>query len=207
MIMTGVFNAKKLVIWHAIAPTYGAMTVIIMDMLPWTAQMRYHHLVYQHTTGLTPMTGMKDPPLDIIVTPDTCTMITRIDPDSVAPDLALLTTDIGVVAARTAIEVTLGHSTDLPTIVSHVTGAPVPTATTMTHLIADLHLIGILPEMTADLDINPKSNTTDQPMDPCPLCKHQLGNIRIRGTSKLLLMTHHQSTTAQMIMTVIQRMI
>ena len=35
------------------------------------------------------MIGMKDPPLDIIVTPDAHTMITRIDPDSAAPDLAL----------------------------------------------------------------------------------------------------------------------
>ena len=78
-------------------------------------------------------------------------------------NLTLVTTDIGVVATRTPIEVTPGHSTDLPTIVSHVTGAPVPTTTAVTHCTTDLHLIGILPEMTADLDINPKSNTTDQP--------------------------------------------
>ena len=32
----------------------------------------------------------------------------------------------------------------------------------MTHLTADLHLIGILPEMTADLDIDPGNNTTNQ---------------------------------------------
>ena len=77
--MTGVFNVKKLVIWHANAPTYGAMTVAIMDMLPWTAQIRCCHLVHQHATGLTPMTGTGDPSLDIIVTPDTHTMITSID--------------------------------------------------------------------------------------------------------------------------------
>ena len=205
--MTGVFNVKKLAIWHAIAPTYSAMTVIIMNMLPWTAQIRYCHLAHWHTAGLTPMTGMKDPPLDIIATPDIHTMITRIDPDSVAPILTLITTDIGVVAARTPLEITPGHSTDLPTIVSHVTGAPVPTTTTATHHTADLHLIGILPKMTADLNINCKSNTTDQPADPHPLHKHHLGNIRIRDTSKSPLMTHHQSTTAQMIMTGTQRMI
>ena len=205
--MTGVFNVKKTAIWHAIAPTYGAMTVIIMDMLPWTAQIRYHHLAHWHATGLTPMRDMKDPPLDVIATPDIHTMITRTDPGSVTPNLALITTDIGVVAARTPVKATPGHSTDLPTIVSHVTGAPVPTTTAVTHHTADLHLIGILPEMTADLDINPKSNTTDQPMDPHPPCKHHLGNIRIRDTSKSPLMTHHQSTTAQMIMTVTQRMI
>ena len=107
------------------------------------------------------MTGMIDPPLDVIATPDIHTMITRIDPGSVAPNFTPITTDIGVVAASTPIEVTPGCSTDLPAIVSHITGAPVPTTTTMTHCTADLHLIGILPKMTADLYINPKSNTTD----------------------------------------------
>ena len=206
-VMTGVFNVKKLATWYAIAPTYCATTVIIMDMLPWTAQIRYCHLVHQHTAGLTPMTGVKDPPLDVIVTPDVHTMITRIDPDSVTLNLTPVTTDIGVVATRIPTEVAPGHSTDLPTIVSHITGALVPTATTVTHLTTDLHLIGILPKMTADLDINPASNTTDWPTDPRPLHEHQLGNIRIRDTSKLLSMTHHQSTTAQMIMTVIQKKI
>ena len=201
------FNVKKLAIWHAIAPTYNATTVIITDMLSWTAQIRYYHLAHWHTTGLTPMTGMIDPPLDVIATPDIHTIITRIDPDSVTPDLAPLTTDIGVVAARTPIEVAPGHSTDLPAIVSHITGAQVLTTTAMTHCTTDLHLIGIFPEMTADLDINPQNNTTDWPMDPCPPHKHHLGNIRIRDTSKSPLMTHHQNTTAQMIMTVTQRMI
>ena len=144
------------------------------------------------------------PPLDIIATPGIHTMI---DPGSVAPDLTLITTDIGVVATRTHVEVAPCHSTDLPTIVSHVTGAPLPTATATTHHTADLHLIGILPKMTADLDINPKSNTTDQPADPRPPHKHHHGNIRIGDTNKSPLMTHHQNTTAQMIMTVTQRMI
>ena len=206
--MTGVFNVKKLAIWHAIAPTYGATTVIIMDMLPWIAQIRYHCLAHWHATGLTPMTGVIVPPLDVIATPDIHTMITRIDPDSVVPSPTPITIDIGVAATRTPIEVTPGHSTDLPAIVSHITGAQVPTATTaMTHHTADLHLIGILPKMTADLDINPKNNTTDWPTDPHPPCKHHLGNIRIRDTSKSPLMTHCQNTTAQMIMTVTQRMI
>ena len=205
--MTGVFNVKKPAIWHAIAPTYSATTVIITDMLPWTAWIRYHHLAHQHATGLTPMTDMKDPPLDFIATPDIHTMITKLDPDSVAPNLALVTTDIGVVATRTPMEVAPGHSTDLPTVVSHTTGAPVPTTTAMTHCTTDLHLIGTLPEMTADLNINPESNTTDWPVDPHPPCKHHLGNIRIRDTSKSPVMTHHQSTTAQLIMTVTQRMI
>ena len=78
--MTGVFNVKKLAIWHATALTYGATTVIIMDMLPWTAQIRYLHLAHWHTAEVTPTTDMIDPPLDIIAMPDVLTMITRIDP-------------------------------------------------------------------------------------------------------------------------------
>ena len=77
----------------------------------------------------------------------------------------------------------------------------------MTHLTADLHLIGILPEMTADLNISPGSNTTDQPEDSHPPHRHHLGNIRIGDTSKSPLMTHHQNITSQMTMTVTQRMI
>ena len=58
-----------------------------MDMLPWTAQNRYCHPVHHHAAGLTPITDVGDPPLDAIVTPDAHTMITRKDPDSVAPNL------------------------------------------------------------------------------------------------------------------------
>ena len=166
--MTGDFNVKQLAIWHAIAPTYGATIMTIMDMLPWTTQIRYHHLVHWHATGLTPTTGVEDPPLDIIVTPGTHITITRIDPDSVAPNLVPITTDIRVVATRIPTEVIPGHFTDPPTTVSHVTGALVPTTTATTHLTADLHLIDILPGMTADLNINPRSNTTDWPKDPHP---------------------------------------
>ena len=118
-------------------------------MLPWTAQIRYHCLAHWHATELTSPTGMIDPPLDTIATPDIHTMITRIDPDSVVPSPAPITIDIGVAATKTPIEVTPGHSTDPPDIVSHVTGAQVPTATAMTHCTADLHLIEILPEMTS----------------------------------------------------------
>ena len=77
-------------------PIYGAMTVIFPDMLPWTAQIRYQCLAHWHATGLMPMTGMIDPPLDIIVTPDIHTMITRIDPGSVIPNPTPVTIDIGV---------------------------------------------------------------------------------------------------------------
>ena len=169
--MTGVFNVKKLAIWHTIAPTYSAMTVIITDMLPWTAWIRYHHLAYWHTAGLTPTTGMIDPPLDIIATPDVHTMITRIDPGSVIPGPAPVAIDIGVSAARTPIEAAPGHSTDLPDAVFYATEAQVPTTTVMTHCTVDLYLIGILPKMTADLDTNPENNTKDWHINPHSPCK------------------------------------
>ena len=56
------------------------------------------------------MTGVDDPPLDIPVTPDAHAMITGTDLDSVIPNLAPVTTDTGVVATRTLIEVTPDHS-------------------------------------------------------------------------------------------------
>ena len=205
--MTGVFNVKKSAIWHAIAPIYSAMTVIIMDMLPWTAWIRYHHVAHQYAAGLMPMTGMINPPLDIIATPDVHTMITRIDPGSVIPGPTPVAIDIGVAATRTPVEATPGHSTDLLNVVSHATEAQVPTITATTHHTADLHLIGILPEMTADLNTNSENNTTDWHRDLCPPCKQHLGNIRIRDTSRSPLTIHHQNTTAQMIMIVTQRMI
>ena len=205
--MTGVFNVNKLAIWHAIAPIYSAMTVIIMDMLPWTAQIRYHHLAHQHATGVMPPTGMIDPPLGIIATPDILTMITRIDPGLVIPDPTHITIGIGVAAIMTPIGAAPSHSTDLSNIVSHATEAQVPTTITMTHHTTDLHPIGIFPEMTAGLNTNAKNNITNWHKDPCPPHKQHLGSIRIRDTSRSPLMTHPQNTTAQMIMIVAQRMI
>ena len=205
--MIGAFNAKKLDIWHDIAPTYGATTVIIMDMLPWTAQIRFHHQVHQPTAGLTPMTGVGDLPLDVTATPDVCAMNTGTDLDSVALDLDPITTAIGVVAARTLIEVTLDHSTDLPIATSHMTEAPVPTTTIAIHLTTDPHLTGTLPEMTADLCIGPRNIITNQTKDLHPLHRHHPGNTRTKDTNKSQLMIHHQNTAAQMTMTATLMMI
>ena len=109
------------------------MTVIITDMSPWTAQIKYGHLAHQPTAGLTTMTGVRDLPLDITVTPDTHAMTTETDLDSVTLDPNPITTAIGVVATTTLTEVTPDHSTDLPIATSHVTGALVPTTAIMTH--------------------------------------------------------------------------
>ena len=181
--MIGAFNAKKSVIWHAIALTYSATTVIITDMLPWTAQIRYHHWVHQPATGLTPMTGVGDLPLDITATPDAHAMTTGTDLDSVALDPDPVTTAIGVVAARILIEVAPYHSTDLPIATSHVTEAPVPTTAITIHLTADPHLTGTLPTMTADLDIGAGNHITNQTEVLHPLHGHHLGNTRTKDTN------------------------
>ena len=150
---------------------------------------------------------MIDPPLDIIAMPDILTMITRIDPGSVIPDPAHITIGIGVAAIMTPIRAAPGHSTDLPNIVSHATEAQVPTAIAVTHHTADLHPIGIFPEMTADLETNPENTITNQHKDPHPLHRQHLGNTRIRDKGRSPLMTHPQNTTAQMIVIVTWRMI
>ena len=205
--MTGVFNAKKLVTWHTIAPTYGAMTAMTMDMLPWIAQIKYCHGAHQPATGLTTMTGVGDPPPDITVTPDTHTMTTETDLDSVTLNLAPVTTTIEVVATRTLTEVAPDHSTDLPITTSHVTGALAPTATAATHLTADLHLTEIPPKMTADHNIGLGNNTTNQPEDLHQLHIHHLGNLRTGNTNRSQSMTLHQKTIAQTTMKVTQMMI
>ena len=149
---------------HAIAPTYGAMTVIIMDMLPWTAWIRYHHLAHWHTTVLTPMTGMKDPPLDVIATPDIHTMITRIDPGSVTPDLHLCNHRYRSSSCQDShrSHSRSFHRPSCHSFSHHRSSSSYCYCCNTLHY-TDLHLIGILPKMTADLNINPNSNTTDQP--------------------------------------------
>ena len=205
--MTGVFNVKKLAIWHAIAPIYSATTVIIMDMLPRTDWIRYHHQAHWHAMEVMLPTGVIDPPLGIIATPGIFTMITRIDPGLVVPHPAHITIDIGVAAIMTPIGASPGHSTDLPDAVSHTTEAQVPTTIVVTHCTTDLHPIGIFPEMTADLDTNPENNITNRCKDPHPPHKQHLRSIRIGDTNRSQLMIHHPNTTAQMIRIVTQRMI
>ena len=150
------------------------------------------------------MTGVGDLPLDATATPDAHAMTIGTDLGSVTLDPNPVTTAIGVVATRTLAEVAPDHSTDLPIATSHVTEAPVPTTAITIHLTTDLHLIGTFPEMTADLNIGPGNNITNQAEDLHPLHRHHLGNTRTKDTNKSQLMTHHQNTTAQMTMTVTQ---
>ena len=141
-------------------------------------------------------------PLDAPATPDTHAMTTGTDLDSVALDPDPVTTAIGVAAAKTLIEVTPDHSTDLPTTTSHMTGAQVPTAAIVIHPIPDPHLTGTLPEMTADLDIGPGNIITNQTEDLHPLHGHHPGNTRTEDTNKSQSMTHHWNTIAQTTTTV-----
>ena len=134
-------------------------------------------------------------------------MITRIGPGLVIPNPAHITMDIGVAAVMTPIGATPGHSTDPPNVVSHATGAQVPTTITVTHCITDLQPVGIFPEMTADLDTNPENNITNWHTDPHQTHKQHLGSTKIGDTNRSQLMIHHQNTTAQMIMIVTPKMI
>ena len=139
--------------------------------------------------------------------PDAHAMTTGRDLDSVALNPDPVTTAIGVVATRTLIEVAPDHSTDLPIATSYITEVLVPTAAATTHLTTDLHCIEILPEMTADCDTDPESNTTDQTEDLHPLHRHHLGNTRTKDTNRSQLTTHPRSATAPMTMKVTQMMI
>ena len=178
--------------------TYGH---VAMDCLDKILQ------VHQPAAGLTLMTEVEGLLLDITATPDAHAMSTGTDLDSVALDPDLITTAIGVVAAMTLIEVYPDHSTDLPITISQVIEAPVPTTAIATHPTADLLLIGIPPEMTADLDIDLGNNTTNQPKDLHPLHTHHPGNLRTGNISRSQLTTHHWNTIAQTTMTVTPMMI
>ena len=179
-----------------------------MDMLPWTALIKYHHQAHQHAAEVTPLIGMIGPPLGIIATPDILTMITKIGTGSVIPDPTHITMDIGVAAIMTPIGATPGHSTDLPDVATHATEAQVHTTTAMTHHTADLHPIEIFPEMTADLNhTNPENNITNQHKDLLQAHKQHLGKIKTEDTNRSQLMIHPQNTTVQMIKIVTLRMI
>ena len=120
-------------------------------------------------------------------------MTTGTDIDLVALNPDPITTVIGVVAARTPIEVAPDHSTDLPITTSHLTEAPVPTTAIAIHHTTDPRFTGTLPKMTADLNIGPGNIITNQTEDLHPFHGHHLGNTRTKDTNKSQLTTHHCS--------------
>ena len=205
--MTGVFNVKKLAIWHTTAPIYDVLTAINMDILPWNALIKYSHQAHQHATEVTPLIGMIGHPLGIIVTPDTLTMIIKIGPGLVIPNPTQITMDIGVAAIMTPVEAAPGHPTDLYNVVSHATEAQAHTTTAVTCHTTDLHPVVISPEMTADLNTNPENNITNWHKDLLQAHKQHHGSINTEDTKRSQPMIHHPNTTVQMIKIVTPRTI
>ena len=179
-----------------------------MDMLLWTALIKYHIQAHQCAAEITPPVGMIDPHLGIIATPGIPTMITVINRGSVVPNPTHTTLDTGVTAIMTPTGATPDHFIDLHIIALHATEAQAHTTTAMTHHIADPHPIEIFPEMTADPNhTNPASNITNQHKDLLQVHKQHLGKIRTEGTNRSQLMILPQNTIVQMIRIVTLRMI
>ena len=159
--------SRKLAIWHAIAPIYGASTVIIRDMLPWTAQIRYHCQAHQHAAKVTsPLIGIIGLHLGTIATTDAPTMIIEMDTGTVIPDLTHAIPDIGVQAIMTLVGVTPDHFIDLPIIAPPTTEAQVHTTTAVIHHTTDLHPTDTFLRIIADPNnTNPTDNITNQHKD------------------------------------------
>ena len=159
------------------------------------------------TAGLAPMTEAGGLLPDITATPTIRVMNTETDLDSVALNPDPMTTAIGATAATTHVGANQGHFTGLPDAISHMTEAPAPTATIVTHPTTDIPIAGIPPKMTADLAIDPENTTTNRPEDPHhPHTLHH-GSLRTESINKSQLMTHRQITITQMTMTVTLMMI
>ena len=147
-----------------------------MDMLLWTALIKYHLQTHQHASEISPPVGMIDSHLGIIATPGIPTVIIEIGTGSVIPHPTHTTLDTGVTAIMTTTGATPDHFIDHHIIVLHATEVQAHTATTMTHHIADPHPIGISPKMTADPNhTNPASNITNQHKDLLQVHKQYLG--------------------------------
>ena len=169
-----------------------------MDMLPWTALIKYHLPAHQHSTEVTPPVGVIDPHLGIIATPGIPTMIIEIGTGSVIPNPTHTTLDTGVIATMTPAGVATDHFIDLHVIALHATEAQVHTATAMKHHIADPHPVEIFPKMTADLNYtNPTSNITNQHKDLLQVHKQHLRKIRSEDTNRSRLMILPQNTIVQ----------
>ena len=179
-----------------------------MDMLPWTALIKYCLQTRQHPVETTPPVGMIDPHLGIITTPGIPTMIIGTDTGPVIPNPAHTTLDTGVTATMTPTGVASDHFIDLHVIALHATGAPAPIATTTTHHIADPHPTGTSPEMAVEPEhINPASNIINWHKDRLAVHKQCLGKTRTKGTNRSQLTTLPQNTIVQMSRIVTQRMI
>ena len=156
--MTSVSNARKLATWHTTALISDALTVTIMDTLQQIALTKYHLQAHWQDAGTTPLVGMTDQYLGIIVRPGIPTMTIGTGTDSVNLDLTHITLDIGVTVAVILTEIALDHFTSPHAVALCATGTPAHTTPAETHHIADPHCAGTSPKMTVDPEhINPTS--------------------------------------------------
>ena len=173
--MTSVSNVRKLATWNVTVPISDLLTVTTMDMLLWTALIKYHLLAHQHATERTPPVGMTDHHQGIIATPNAPTVIIGTGTGSVIFDPAHITLDTGITAAMTPTGVTPDQFIDPHIVALHVTGAPAHISTATTHHIADPDPTGISPEMTVDPEcINPTSNIINQQKIICQFANNTL---------------------------------
>ena len=116
--MISVSNARKLATWHVIALTSDVLTVTIMDMSQQIALTKSHLQAHQQDGGTTPLVGMTDQHLRVIITPGITTMTMGIG--TVDLDPTHITLDIGVTVTVILTEVTLAPFTS-PHIIAHCT--------------------------------------------------------------------------------------
>ena len=179
-----------------------------MDTSQQIALTKSHLEAHQQDAGTTTLVGVTDQHLGVITTPGITTVTTGIGTDSVDPNLAPITPDIGVTVAVILTEVPLDPFTGLHAIADCTMEAQAHTATTKTHHTTDPHHAGISPEMTVDPEHTHAPNTIATPhKDHLPVHTQHPGNPKIGSTNRLQLMTHPQSIIALMNRTVIQRMI
>ena len=134
-----------------------------MDMLPWTALIKYHLQAPQHIIEVIPPADVTGPHLGTIATTGILTMIIETGTGPVAPDHTHEILGTGVSATMTPAGVIPDHFIDLHIVAPHATEAQVHITTAMTHHIAGLHLAEIFPEPTVDLNnANPINNITNQ---------------------------------------------
>ena len=206
--MISVSNARKLATWHAIVPTSDASTVTIIDTLQQIALTKSHLWAHQQDAGTTPLVGVTDQCLGVIITPCITTVTIGIGTDSVDLNPTHITLDIGVTVTMILTEVTLDPFTSPCIIAHHATEAQAHTATAQTHHTADPHHAEISPEMTVDPGhTNPTNNITKPHKNHLPVHNQLPGSPRIGSSSRLQFMTNPQNITSLMNRTVIQRMV
>ena len=162
-------------------PLSDALTVTIMDTLQWIALTKYHCQAHQQDAGTTPLVGMTDQHLRVIITPGITTMTIGIGTDSVDLDPAHITLDIGVTVAMILTEIALDPFTSPHVIAPCATEAQAHTTTTETHHTIDPHHIEISLEMAVDPEhTNPSDTITEPHKDQLPIHNQHPGNPKDR---------------------------